>query len=382
MSKPILFENDQGWKVINCTYYYPAGNPAREGCTSPDFAILNTPGGGIGDGPLDKGRIGTLNKLAYPAQSVWAVYDLIEFRLTPVVDPKYYDEMITVEVFGWKEDGSKTETMRFHIKGSETGYKVSTPYGTWNNILQWQVRVWWSAGSRETREDFPYIIDDMVIDEHAWNPDEGGSPWSCNTPTQVPGPEPPAQTLKFDDVPQGPIPTPYKSFTFNDAWTVVGLESAVSKPNALYAQIASSASPNPQIVAQNFLFDADSFRITIDNTATGSQNPGDLELTIQGYGPCFDIEQFSGSVGGNFRQIIPTSYSFDVDLKTFGYRKQRGMSISVWDTPGQQRVPFWIDDVVVKNWGDSLGGLPGCERCGKFYSWFCEYPKQYRDPAQ
>lgn len=93
---------------------------------------------------------------------MWALYDLIEFRLTPVVASKYYDEMITVEVFGWREDGSKTNTMRFKIKGSETGYKVSPPYGTWNHILQWQVRVWWSAGSRETREDFPYIIDDMV----------------------------------------------------------------------------------------------------------------------------------------------------------------------------------------------------------------------------
>lgn len=130
-------------------------------CTSPDFAILNTPGGKIGDGPLDKGRIGTLNALAHSGQSVWAIYDLIEFRLTPVVAPKYYNEMITVEVFGWREDGSKTNTMRFKIKGSETGYKVTTPAG-WDHILQWQVRVWWSAGSRETREDFPYIIDDMV----------------------------------------------------------------------------------------------------------------------------------------------------------------------------------------------------------------------------
>lgn len=34
MSKPILFENDQGWKVINCTYYYPAENPARKGVST------------------------------------------------------------------------------------------------------------------------------------------------------------------------------------------------------------------------------------------------------------------------------------------------------------------------------------------------------------
>lgn len=31
VSKPILFKNDQGWKVINCTYYYAADDPARKG---------------------------------------------------------------------------------------------------------------------------------------------------------------------------------------------------------------------------------------------------------------------------------------------------------------------------------------------------------------
>lgn len=248
-----------------------------------------------------------------------------------------------------------------------------------------------------------------MIDEYAWNPDEGGSPYSCNTPTQVAGPEPPAQTLKvhttrfpqlahnllttplhqFDDVPVGPLPTPYKDYTFNTAWTVTasgsypaGPEAAISRPNALYGQIGGESSRNPEIIAQDFLFDADSFHITVDSTQTGSQNPADLELIIQGYGPCFDIVQFSGSVGGSFRQIIPTSYSFDVDLKTFGYRKQRAMSFYLWDNSAQKRIPFWVDNIVVKNWDKSLGGLPGCERCGKFYSWFCEYPRQFRDPAQ
>lgn len=197
---------------------------------------------------------------------------------------------------------------------------------------------------------------------------------------------------QFDDVPTGPLPTPYKSYTFNTAWTVtasgsypvghIGLGSAVSKPNALYGQATSETDPNPQIVAENFLFDADSLHITIDSTKTGSQNPADLELIIQGYGPCFDIVQFAGSVGGSFEQIIPTGYSFDVDLKSFGYRKQKAMSFYLWDNIVQQRIPIWIDNVVVKNWDNSLGGLPGCERCGKFYGSFCEYPKQYRDPAQ
>lgn len=193
-------------------------------------------------------------------------------------------------------------------------------------------------------------------------------------------------------MPAGPIPNPYKSYDFSTAWAVTasgsypvghpGHGSAVSHPNALYAQTPSTTSPSPAIIAQNFLFDADSFHIVIDSTATGSQTLADLELIIQGYGPCFDIVKFSGSVGGSFKQIIPTSYSFDVDLTSFGYRKQRGMSLYLWNNNAQERVPFWIDNLVVKNWGESLGGLPGCERCGKFYSWFCEYPKQYRDPAQ
>lgn len=159
-----------------------------------------------------------------------------------------------------------------------------------------------------------------------------------------------------------------------------GLGAAVSKPNALYGQITSSSSPNPDVIASDFLFDADSFHITIDTTATATTNPGDLEFIIQGYGPCFDIKNYSGSVGGTFKAITPTSYSFDVDLKSFGYRKQRAMSLYLWDNVKQERIPFWIDNLVVKSWKDSLGGLPGCERCGKFYSWFCEYPRQVRVP--
>lgn len=188
-----------------------------------------------------------------------------------------------------------------------------------------------------------------------------------------------------------PLPTPYKSYTFNTAWTVTnaklypanhpGLGSAVSKPNALYGDITSTTSPNPDVIAQDFLFDANSLHITIDSTATATSNPGDLELIIQGYGPCFDIARYSGSVDGTFKSLVPTSYSFDLDLTSFGYRKQRAMSFYLWDNVKQARVPFWIDDLVVRSWKDSLGGLSGCERCGKFYSWFCEYPRQVRVPA-
>lgn len=123
--------------------------------------MLNTPGTSVGDAPPDKGKIGTLNALTYPAMSPWAIYDLVEFRLTPIVAAKFLKEQVTVEVFGWREDGSATTAMRFNIKGSEVGYKVSVP-GGWKNIIQWQVRVWWSAGTGGTRQDFPFLIDDVV----------------------------------------------------------------------------------------------------------------------------------------------------------------------------------------------------------------------------
>ncbi|KAL0639895.1 hypothetical protein Q9L58_000986 [Maublancomyces gigas] len=142
--------------------YFPESHPARGACTSPDLALLSTPGTKTGDGPPDKGKIGTIQGSKYPELSLWAIYDLIELRLTPLVPEIYYDKLITVEVFGWRENGTETTTIRTKIKGSEVGYKVEFPKGEWNAIVQWQVRVWWSAGTRQTRENFGFLIDDMV----------------------------------------------------------------------------------------------------------------------------------------------------------------------------------------------------------------------------
>lgn len=64
--------------------------------------------------------------------------------------------MVTVEVYGWREDGSQTNTMSFKIKGSEVGYKVSLPKGEWDAILMWQVIVKNGSGNIQ------YLIDDMV----------------------------------------------------------------------------------------------------------------------------------------------------------------------------------------------------------------------------
>lgn len=44
LSRPIIFENDQGWKLVNCTFYFAANNPARKGVSIPlpsCFAVLN-----------------------------------------------------------------------------------------------------------------------------------------------------------------------------------------------------------------------------------------------------------------------------------------------------------------------------------------------------
>lgn len=74
-----------------------------------------------------------------------------------------------------------------------------------------------------------------------------------------------------------------------------------------------------------------------------------------------------------------------MNLKAVGFRKQRGAAFDVYDNVAQKKVPFWIDDIVVKSWKDGLGSLPGCERCGGgtlTQPWglrdFCEYPLQQR----
>lgn len=190
-------------------YYFKIQKLICQKCTSPDLALLSSPDTKTGDAPPDKGKIGTIKGSKYPGLSLWAIYDLIEFRLTPIVPPKYYEESITVEVFGWRENGTITTTIRFKIKGSEFGYRVELPKGEWNTIIQWQVRVWWSAGSRRTRKDFKFLIDDVVcvdpevefherankeqvIDEYALESNQ----YSCRYPDQTPrGPPGPVVTL-------------------------------------------------------------------------------------------------------------------------------------------------------------------------------------------
>lgn len=52
----------------------------------------------------------------------------------------------------------------------------------------------------------------------------------------------------------------------------------------------------------------------------------------------------------------------------------------MYDNVALKRVPFWIDNLVVHSWEGQLGGLPACERCGKFIAWHCEYPRHVRNP--
>lgn len=66
-----------------------------------------------------------------------------------------------VDILGWREDGSSIDAVHLKVKGSEVGHKVSLPK-EWTKVVQWQVKVWWSNGSAATRQDFQFVIDDVV----------------------------------------------------------------------------------------------------------------------------------------------------------------------------------------------------------------------------
>ena len=140
VTRPILLENDQDWKVVNCSSYFLPGDLGRQGCTSPDLALLAPPGGG---------RLGSLGP-----KGVWAVYQLVEFRITPV-GPGTGD--LQGEVQGWKENGGKVD-MKFTIKNSQPGYRVKLT-GKWESIVQWQVKL---RSARSYTPEVGFVLDDVV----------------------------------------------------------------------------------------------------------------------------------------------------------------------------------------------------------------------------
>lgn len=200
---------------------------------------------------------------------------------------------------------------------------------------------------------------------------------------------------QFDDIaasPTGTIPAVYKSYAFSPDWTVTkaqsypnnspGSRSATSKPNSLYS--VNLPWTINDFHGPDFLFDIDTFHITIDNKNTTTQNPADLTVSVQSYNGChLQGDGSAPDAGGSFT-VNPTSYGFSVDLKAVGFRKVRGVVFGVYDNVGAHGVPFWIDDVVVRSWKGVLS-LPGCERCGGgtlTQPWglrdLCEYPIQKR----
>ena len=145
VTRAILLENDQNWRLINCTAYFPPGAAARQGCTSPDLALLAPAGGG---------KLGALGP-----EDVWAVYELLEFRITPIADDTLGDVVGDVEgeVQGWKEDGG-TVSMQFRIRGVQPGYRVTMSDGRWDSIVQWQVKL----RNPHSYGEVGFVIDDVV----------------------------------------------------------------------------------------------------------------------------------------------------------------------------------------------------------------------------
>ena len=144
VTRPILFENSQRWKTVNCGVYFRDGERARNGCGNgtADIGLL---------GHAGKGRIGSLRG----PPGVWAVYDLFEFKITPVVDGEARGE-----VRGWTESGEQVKTKEFKVEAGEARHTVALPKGEWDRILQWQVMV------RVGGVEVGFLIDDVV--SRAW----------------------------------------------------------------------------------------------------------------------------------------------------------------------------------------------------------------------
>lgn len=209
-------------------------------------------------------------------------------------------------------------------------------------------------------------------------------------------------TIQFDDIPTSAgsfaaVPTLYHDYLFDGrygSWNVTnylsyetdspGRLSITSKPNALLATPRYDGTwkrdPNV-IVSRDFLFDVDSLHIAIDNSTTVSQNPSDIIVVINSHRACYeDIHTDYESTAVIFMEA--PSFSFTLDLASKGFKKYRTLSIFIIDYGTLQYIPFWVDTIVVRSWGDALEQLPGCERCGYQMSYFCEYPIQDRpDPT-
>ena len=76
--------------------------------------------------------------------------------------------------------------------------------------------------------------------------------------------------------------------------------------------------------------------------------------------------------------FAPTSLAFTLNATSEGFGKRRALGLGVRERVSGRAVPFEVDDLVVRSWGEDPEnggfGLPGCVRCGRFRSSFCVYP--------
>jgi hypothetical protein len=74
--------------------------------------------------------------------------------------------------------------------------------------------------------------------------------------------------------------------------------------------------------------------------------------------------------GTNYKDIVLEEYDTILDFNSV-YEKMLQVQIqAVYNETF--RVPFWIDSYNVRFW-DGID-LPGCARCGRYLSSWCEYP--------
>lgn len=209
-------------------------------------------------------------------------------------------------------------------------------------------------------------------------------------------------TIQFDDIPttsnpQAVVlpPKPYHDYIFDQGygtWKVINqlsyppgspgrLTSASTGSNALLATPKKSGtwSHDPNVITtSDFLFDVESFHISVDSTTTETDNPRDIIVVISAVGACF-LSFVNPYEEGSYAIIELSSYSFDVDLTKRDFKKFRAVSIYVMDYGAFKYIPFWIDNIKVRSQKGVLD-FPGCERCGADMEWWCEYPPQARAP--
>lgn len=126
------------------------------------------------------------------------------------------------------------------------------------------------------------------------------------------------------------------------------------------------------ITTPDFLWDIESFHISIDNTTTSTNDTRDIMVIINAVGTCYP--DFLNLYDDATSTLVEAhSYSFDIDLAQKGFTRYRSVSIYVMDYGIFQYIPFWIDNIKVRSWKGSLE-LPGCERCGTDLNSWCQYP--------